>query len=277
MSHSPMVFVPGFWHGSWCWNKVVEHLAPERRTLAVDLLGQGLHARTPESAYARPFDEAAYAAEPSALAETTLDDAAALLIDQIRAFSGGERVVLVAHSFGGAVAGRAAQEIPELIAHLAYVAAVMPAGGRSGAAYLAGPEQEGELLSAALVADPFDIGVSRIDTGSPAARRRLREVLYHDVAPEVGEAAISLLNTDALVGIAVGTTTLTAPGWGSLPRTYLRCAADLVIRPALQDRFIRDADEQFPANPTRVVTLDTGHSPFLAAPAELAGALRALG
>ncbi|MFF0145227.1 alpha/beta hydrolase [Amycolatopsis sulphurea] len=96
-------------------------------------------ARTPESAYARPFDEAAYAAEPSALAETTLDDAAALLIDQIRAFSGGERVVLVAHSFGGAVAGRATQEIPELIAHLAYVAAVMPAGGRSGAEYLASP------------------------------------------------------------------------------------------------------------------------------------------
>ncbi|MFF0145228.1 hypothetical protein [Amycolatopsis sulphurea] len=105
-------------------------------------------------------------------------------------------------------------------------------------------------MSAALVADPFDIGVSRIDTGSPAARRQLREVLYHDVAPEVGEAPISLLNRDALVGIAVGT----PPGWGSLPRTSLRCAADLVIRPALQDRFIRDADEQFPANPTRVVT-----------------------
>nr|WP_198151909.1 alpha/beta fold hydrolase [Kibdelosporangium sp. MJ126-NF4] len=275
-SRVPMVFVPGFWHGAWCWSRVLEGLSSDRRTLAVDLLGQGLYARVPATVHTRPFDPAAFASERSPIADVTLDDSAALLVDQIRTFAADRPVALVAHSFGGVVATRVVEQIPEMIGHVAYVAAMMPTDGCSGIEILDAPEQEGELLAAALVGDPLVIGASRIDTGSETTRKQLREALYQDVEPGTVETAISLLSTDAPLGTAVGTTTATENGWGSVPRTYVRCRHDRSILLGMQDRLIREADERFPANPTRVVTLDTGHSPFLADPAALTRVLRDL-
>ena len=53
----------------------------------------------------------------------------------------------------------------------------------------------------------------------------------------------------------------------------MRCAADRAILPALQTRFIAEADAAFPGNPTRVVDLDTSHSPFLSQPDRVADAI----
>jgi hypothetical protein len=44
----------------------------------------------------------------------------------------------------------------------------------------------------------------------------------------------------------------------------------MIIRPALQQKFIADADAAFPANPTSVHTLDASHSPFLSMPGQVA-------
>jgi pimeloyl-ACP methyl ester carboxylesterase len=60
---------------------------------------------------------------------------------------------------------------------------------------------------------------------------------------------------------------------GGIPRTYVRCSADRAILPALQNRFIAEADAAFPENPTAVVDLDTSHSPFLSQPGRLAAAI----
>ncbi len=54
------------------------------------------------------------------------------------------------------------------------------------------------------------------------------------------------------------------------PARYVRCSADLAIRPALQTRFIAEADAAFPGTATRVVDLDSSHSPFLSMPGRLA-------
>ncbi len=83
------------------------------------------------------------------------------------------------------------------------------------------------------------------------------------VPPATAEAAIALLTPDAPVGISAGVTALTADGWGSLPRTYVVCTRDATIPPALQRKFIADADAAFPANPTAVRELEVSHSPFL--------------
>jgi hypothetical protein len=48
------------------------------------------------------------------------------------------------------------------------------------------------------------------------------------------------------------------------------CTRDATIPPALQRKFIADADAAFPANPTVVRELAASHSPFLSMPAELA-------
>jgi len=119
---------------------------------------------------------------------------------------------------------------------------------------------------------PADAGALRIDVGSgdPGYRQRLREAFYGDIDPVRADAAIALLTPDAPAGIGRGATTLTPDGWGSVPRTYVRCSRDMIIRPALQQKFIADADAAFPANPTVVHTLDASHSPFLSMPGQVA-------
>lgn len=43
---APILLVPGFWLGSWCWTEVALALAARgRRAVAVDLAGHGLRAR----------------------------------------------------------------------------------------------------------------------------------------------------------------------------------------------------------------------------------------
>lgn len=79
------------------------------------------------------------------------------------------------------------------------------------------------------------------------------------------------------MGIALGATLLTSDGWGSVPRTYVTCARDMAIRPALQQKFINDADSAFPDNPTSVVALDSSHSPFLSRPGQVADIVGKLG
>ena len=51
----------------------------------------------------------------------------------------------------------------------------------------------------------------------------------------------------------------------------------MTIRPALQRRFVADADAAFPRNPTTVYTLDTAHSPFLSMPGQVADIVLKLG
>ena len=53
---SPLLFVPGFWHGSWCWSEVLAHVAAAGRpAAAVDLAGHGLHALRPACLSGRPY------------------------------------------------------------------------------------------------------------------------------------------------------------------------------------------------------------------------------
>ncbi len=46
-----------------------------------------------------------------------------------------------------------------------------------------------------------------------------------------------------------------------------------MVLPALQQRFIDEADAFVPGNPTHVHQLDSSHSPFMSQPAVLAGVL----
>jgi pimeloyl-ACP methyl ester carboxylesterase len=269
---TPVLLLHGYWHGAWCWSEVLARLtAAGARALAVDMAGHGLRARRPAAPAARPFDRAALAAEPSP-SRADLDEAVALFNAQARALGGGAPVTAVAHSMGGNVLTRAVQEAPGLFAHAIYVTAFMPASGVPAAAYISWPENEGDLVAAAIVADPATIGALRLDTASPdpSYHQQLRDAFFGDVPADVADAAIGLLTPDAPAGIAAGATTLTADGWGSVPRTYVVCARDRALQPPMQRKFIELADAAFPANPTTVHTLDSSHSPFLSMPDRLA-------
>ena len=272
-SSTPILFLHGYWHGSWCWAEVLARLTGAgTRALAVDLAGHGLRARHPAAVTRRPFDASLLATGASPVADVDLDQADELLLSQLEQLGAGDPVVVVAHSMGGVVLTRAAQLAPGLVAHAVYLAAIMPASGVPAGAYVRMPENAGGLVSPSLVADPAAIGALRLDVAStePKYRQQLREAFYGDVAPAVADAAIALLTPDAPTAITLGTTTLTADGWGSVPRPYVACTRDMAIRPDLQQRFIAAADAAFPGNPTSVHTLDSSHSPFLSMPGQVA-------
>ena len=273
-SSAPIVLVHGAWHGSWCWSAVTPLLvAAGRSSTAVDMEGHGLGAELPASALARPFDAAAFSSEPSPHAGVTLASATNRLIAQIATV--GRPVVLVGHSMSGHLITAAAQKAPQLVERLVYVCGFMPASGADAGGYVQSAENEGELIGPLVVADPGVVGAIRLDVRSPdpAYRAGLREALYGDVTGAVADAAVRLLSTDLPLGIPAGATELTAAAWGSIPRTYVRCSADRAILPALQTRFIAEADAAFAANPTRVVDLETSHSPFLSQPDRVASAI----
>jgi pimeloyl-ACP methyl ester carboxylesterase len=277
---STLVFVHGFWHGSWCWSEVIPHVvAAGRLAVAVDMAGHGLYARRPQWFTEQPYNPEAVSTEVSPVAEVSLDDAAELLTSQIKQVGCGEPVTVVAHSAAGPVLTRVAQQTPELIAHAVYVSAYMPASDVPAAAYTRLPEAADDQVAPLLQGDPAQIGALRLDfaTDDAAYRQRLYDAFYGDVDPVLADAATGLLTPDGPIGIMLGTTALTQDGWGSVRRTYITCARDMAIGPALQAKFIAEADAAFPGNPTSVVALDASHSPFLSMPGEVADIITPLG
>lgn len=273
MAGTPIVLIHGYWHGSWCYTPLIAELTERgRQAIALDLAGHGLNAVWPSSAFARPFDPAAFATEVSPMAGVTLDDAGDLLVSQVRKIFKGQKVVLVGHSMSGAVITNAAQKAPELFERIVYLTAFMPVIGLPAAAYIQDPANEGEMVAPSLCADPATVACLRFDTNSPDPeyRKKLRDAFYHDVDPQLADAAINLICDDAPIGIAAGVTECTADGWGSIPRTYIICTEDQAIRLNMQRKFIEDADAAFPANKTDVVELPSAHSPFLNMPERLA-------
>ncbi|MFD5553542.1 alpha/beta fold hydrolase [Streptomyces sp. NPDC127068] len=276
---APLLFLHGSWHGTWCWSEVIARVtAAGRPAVAVDMAGHGLRARRARCLSERPFDPAGLTGEVSPVADVDLDGAGALLVDQLARIGGGRPVTVVAHSMGGAVLTRAAQRAPELVGRAVYLAAFMPGSDLAGGTYYGVPENADSLVGAVIRADAAVIGAHRIDLASADAgyRRLLRDAFYTDVDQGLADAAMGLLTPDAPAGIARGTTRLTTDGWGSVPRTYVVCTRDRALPPALQRKFIADADAAFPENPTSVVELDAAHSPFLSMPERLADVVAGL-
>ncbi|MER6443271.1 alpha/beta fold hydrolase [Streptomyces sp. NPDC001185] len=269
----PVVLVHGFWHGSWSWSLVAEHLAGAGiQSVAVDIEGHGLRASIPASRSARPFDPAAFATEPSPVAHITASSAAADLVERIRMIGGGEPCLVVAHSMGGVIATAAAELAPELISGICYVSAFVPVAGAPVFSYLSYPENEGEKVIRLFAADPAVVGALRIDTLDPARRDEIKETFYNDVDDHAADAAITLLRSDAPAGVITEELTVTEQRYGSVPHSYVVCGQDNTIPVALQRLAIREIDA-VSASPTNVIELDSSHSPFLSQPAELAKAI----
>lgn len=277
-SRRVFVLVHGAWHGAWCYAHVATALAARGHlAIARDLPAHGLNARFPASYFKRPVDAAAFAAEPSPVANTTLDDYASQVmqaVDDAYALGHGQ-VILVGHSMGGIAITAAAERMPEKIAGLVYLAAFMPASGVPGLDYVRAPENQGEMLGPLMLASPRAAGALRVDPRSDDAayRAAAKRALYDDVPQAEYEAVANLMSCDVPAAPFATAIPTTAGRWGAIPRHYIKCLQDRVILPALQQRFIDEADAFVPDNPTHVHQLDSSHSPFISQPAVLAGVL----
>ncbi|WP_435853546.1 alpha/beta fold hydrolase [Streptomyces murinus] len=274
LSDTVFVLVHGAWHGSWQWAATQRALAGlGAASVAVDLPGHGFGAPLP-SGYLLP-GRPGLLTERSRLAGMTMDDCADAVLDTLCRVRRYGRVVLVAHSAGGGPASLAAERAPELVDHVVYLSAFVPAGRPRFFDYLNAPENATARGRGLGLGDPGALGAVRIDPLSPdpAYVEELRQTYYHDTPADRFDRWRSVLSPDLPLAVPATPVVLTAPRWGRLPRTYVRCAQDRALPAAVQDLMIAEADRALPGEPFTVRTLAGGHSPFAARPRELAEAL----
>lgn len=168
-------------------------------------------------------------------------------------------VLLVGHSFGGITISSVAEAAPEKIAALVYVAAYLPRDGQS-LPMLAGTDRDSRTGEAFLV----DTARGAVAI-APASRGAL---FCNDCDSATAATAASLMVYEPLGPL--GQPALLGERFASVPRYYIRTGRDLVISPAQQDRMIA-------ATPVvAVLDLDSGHSPMLSRPEDLARMLARL-
>ncbi|MFG3283227.1 alpha/beta hydrolase [Streptomyces sp. NPDC048111] len=270
------VFVHGAWHGSAQWAATRRALAGlGAASTAIDLPGHGFDAPLP-SGYLQP-GQPGLLTEKSALATVTMDDSTQAVLDALRQARHHRRVVLVAHSAGGAPASLAAERAPELVDEIVYLSAFVPAARPRFFDYLDAPEHSAARGRGLNLGDPGELGAVRINPLSqdPAYVEELRQTHYHDTPPHRFDRWRRALTPDLPLAIPTTPVVVTPDRWGRVPRTFVRCADDRALPVAVQDLMIAEADRAMPANPFTVRTLPGSHSPFAARPHELAAALLA--
>jgi len=236
---STFVLVHGAWHGAWCWYKVVVLLERAgHRAIALDLPGLGKDKT--------PLD---------AVTLATWTDSVVRVLD-----ARPEPVVLVGHSRGGIVVSQVAEARPDKVGRLVYLAAYLL---RDGEALLEVAQRDtaSRILPNLVWAEDRRSATMALDA--------VKDVFYGGCSDDDVALARLLLAPEPLVPLSTPIH-VTDGRFGRVPRTYIECLRDRAVSPSEQKAM-------YTAMPChRVVSMDTDHSPFFSAPAELVAHLTSL-
>jgi len=232
VANHPFVLVHGAYHGSWCFEKLMNILREQGHAAkGIDL----------------PLC-------PDRTTPVTMGDCMAAMEAAIP--EGCEPVILCGHSNGGHFISAFAEKHPERVKELVYITATLLPSGCSA----------------------FDEPVLRDDCPKP---RRESNAVCKWYPVETEEDFVTVWNyfysgaqrEDARWAVerilpqpldCLGTpNTLTTERYGSVPRSYVLCTADRCMSPALQRAMLERV-------PCTVYEMDSGHSPFMTHPRELA-------
>jgi pimeloyl-ACP methyl ester carboxylesterase len=187
------VLAHGSWHGGWCWSRVAQRLRG---------LGHAVHAPSFTG-----MGERAHLLNKNISIETFVEDLVQLIATEELT-----DVVLVGHSFGGVPITGVADLIPEKIAHLVYLDAVVPESGKN--AFSTYPAREAQARIAAAQESHAGLAVPAPDN--------LPAVLgLAEGTPDYAWVRRRL--TPHPLGAYATALTLRAPAGNGLPRTYVHC------------------------------------------------------
>ena len=243
------ILIHGGFHGAWCWDRVLPEL--ERlghEALALDLPGHG------ERAAERPANFRGRI-QP--------------IVDALNDGEMRDGDVLVGHSGGGYDISVAANEAPEKVRHMVFLAAGLPVEGKSVVEATGGATEQdarGQQRATRLMDD--ETGMLRFIRPLPdgtmdwTSKEGAREFFYHDCDDAAVDWAFSKL-TPGISPFPNEKLHLSAFWDAQLPRSFILCQQDRAMPKAMSDEVTRRLGVQ-------PLTIDASHSPFLSKPAELA-------
>ncbi|MDT9686782.1 alpha/beta fold hydrolase [Streptomyces sp. P9(2023)] len=267
------VFVHGGSSNAQAWGPLQNELALRgHRSYAVDLPGHGITADSPTAYYRYPQDLRALASAPSPLRGVTLQDNVRHVVDTLRRLAESGPTVLVGNSLGGLTISAVANAAPELLDRVIYLSALC----LSDPAMLTDPWDvtDDNLLDAAAariaVSGVRDPGVVRLNWRSayadPALFAQLKAPITADATDHQFRLLLDSMDPDENHSVMEPAALVRADGWGRVPHTYVRLAADRGLTPPVQDYMIRRADALTPHNPFDGHTLDTSHVGYFGRP-----------
>jgi pimeloyl-ACP methyl ester carboxylesterase len=227
------ILVHGSWHAAWCWYKVAARLeAAGHRVFVPDLPAHGRNPRW----------------SPGLVTLGAMTRTVTKLLDALQ-----EPAIVVAHSRGGIVASSVAEQRPERVASLVYLAAfLLPNRARVVDWFRADHES---MI-------PANLKLRRLPPTDMLDRSAFREALYADCSDDDVALATSLLAPEPSLP-ALTRLRLTETRYGSVPRYYIELTQDRAVSLALQRRM-------HTASPCRrVFSIDASHSAYFSKPDEL--------
>ena len=226
------VLVHGAWMGGGGWDPVAAHLRDAGATV-------------------RTLDLPAHGADTTPAGAATL----AGYVQRVEAELPAEPVILVGHSMAGVVLTQVAENRPDDIASLVYIAAYVPVNGQS-LLDLAMQDHDTELPAHLQFNADGTVGIEQ--TAFPA--------LFCADCEAPGTAALTA-GYRVEPGMPLGTPVATGAAFAGVRKTYFRTAQDRVVSPVLQTQMLA-------ATPmSREVTFDSSHVPLLSQPEAVAEAL----
>lgn len=172
----------------------------------------------------------------------SLEDYVAHIKRQVDAW-GTRRFVIVAHSLGGVLAQRLAAELPDRLAGIVAVGAIIPKNG-------------GSFVSIFPLPQKLIMSVILRTLGTKPPESALRKGLCSDLSPDQTTEIVQGFTPEA-VRVYTDRINVAVP---DVPKLYVKLTNDKELSPSLQDQMISNF------SPQSVQNLDTGHLPMISNP-----------
>jgi len=169
----------------------------------------------------------------------------------------GEKVVLAGHSMAGIIISGVAEQIPDLIEKLVYIAAYVPDSGQS--AYALSLLDKQSILGASLI-------VSEDQSEFDIKQEDITNIFCQDGPKAVKQLILDNYKAEPAAPFS-HPVTLSDKNFGSVAKYYIETLLDHGIGHNLQKEMIAAAGI------TNIYELNTGHTPSLSAPEELSNIL----
>ncbi|WP_052172448.1 alpha/beta fold hydrolase [Psychroserpens jangbogonensis] len=239
-SNKTFLLIHGAWEGAWSWEETSAYLEKNGHTVnAIDLPGHG-DDTTPTS----EINMALYSNRVK---------------EELTKTEG--QVILVGHSFGGFVISQVAEEMPEKIEKLVFVASAMPYEGKTAVEIF--EEDEGSEFLENLI-------FSEDKSTATMSRETILNVIFGGATEAQIDAVLPKLVLQSTTPFFEKVIT-TDENFGNVPKAYIETTLDRVITLKAQ----RHGQKMLGIEES--VTLEYGHVPLETAPKKLADALHKAG